>query len=53
MKLKTETSDNDESIEAIKAKQRNTVWPDTMVNSRGVDAFLWRGDPDAPACSGG
>jgi hypothetical protein len=48
MKLKTETSDNDESIEAIKAKQRNTVWPDTMVNSRGVDAFLWRGDPDAP-----
>jgi hypothetical protein len=35
-------------IGELEAKQRNTVWPDPMINSRGVDEFLWRGSPDAP-----
>ena len=35
-------------IEEIKAKQRNTVWPDTLMNGRSVDEFLWKGSPDAP-----
>ena len=33
-------------IEDLKAKQRNTVWPDPLINSRGVDAFLWKGSPN-------
>jgi hypothetical protein len=32
-------------IGEIEAKQRNTVWPDTLVNSRGVDELLWKGSP--------
>jgi hypothetical protein len=32
-------------ISEIEAKQRNTVWPDTLVNSRGVDELLWKGSP--------
>ncbi len=35
-------------IEDIKTKQSNTVWPDALRNSRGVDEFLWRGSPNAP-----
>jgi hypothetical protein len=35
-------------IEEIKTKQRNTLWPDALINSRGVDEFLWKGSPDAP-----
>jgi hypothetical protein len=35
-------------IDDFKAKQRNTVWPDPLINSRGVDEFLWKGSPDAP-----
>lgn len=27
----------------MRAKQRNILWPDTLINSRAVDAFLWRG----------
>jgi hypothetical protein len=38
----------DRLIEEIKAKQSNTVWPDTLRNSRGVDEFLWKGAPNAP-----
>jgi hypothetical protein len=38
----------DRAIEEIRAKQRSTVWPDAMRNSRSVDAFLWKGSPDAP-----
>ena len=34
-------------IEEVKAKQRNIVWPDPIRNSRTVDAFLWRGSPNA------
>ena len=44
----TEIRDRDGVIEEIKAKQRNTAWPDTIVNSRGVDEFLWKGSSDAP-----
>lgn len=35
-------------IEETNRKQRNTVWPDTMLNGRNVDEFLWKGSPDAP-----
>jgi hypothetical protein len=35
-------------MEEIEAKQRNTVWPDTLRNSRSVDEFLWKGSSDAP-----
>jgi hypothetical protein len=38
----------DQAIEEVRDKQRNTVWPDTIRNSRSVDAFLWKGSPDAP-----
>ena len=33
--------------EEIEAKQRATVWPDTIRNGVSVDAFLWKGDPHA------
>jgi hypothetical protein len=36
------------TVEELKARQRNLVWPDALINSRGVDEFLWRGAPDAP-----
>ena len=48
MKSETEISDYESVIEEIEAKQKNTVWPDTLRNSRSVDAFLWKGDPGAP-----
>jgi hypothetical protein len=34
-------------MEDIHGRQRNTVWPDTVRNGRAVDAFLWRGSPNA------
>jgi hypothetical protein len=40
--------DLDELIDETRAKQRNVVFPDTVRNARSVDAFLWRGSPDAP-----
>ena len=39
--------DETKFIDEIRAKQRNIVWPDTLVNSRAVDVLLWRGSPDA------
>jgi hypothetical protein len=33
-------------IEDIRQKQQNTLWPDTLRNSRSVDSFLWNGDPN-------
>ena len=30
-------------IDEIGQRQRNIVWPDPLVNSRGIDAFLWKG----------
>jgi hypothetical protein len=37
----------DHLIEDVKASQRNTLWPDAMVNSSSVDALLWKGSPKA------
>jgi hypothetical protein len=37
----------DHLIEDARASQRNTLWPDAMVNSRSVDALLWKGSPKA------
>ena len=48
MKNKVTSEDRKRLIEEIKAKQENTVWPGPITNSRSVDEFLWRGDPDAP-----
>jgi hypothetical protein len=48
MKSQTTSASRKKFIEEIKAKQRNTVWPGPMINSRGVDELLWRGDPNAP-----
>jgi hypothetical protein len=31
----------------IRARQRSTVWPDTLRNGRVVDSFIWKGSPDA------
>ena len=36
------------AIENVKARQRNIVFPEVLKNSRFVDAFLWKGAPDAP-----
>jgi hypothetical protein len=36
----------DEFIDRARTSQRNTVFPDTVRNSRSVDAFLWRGSPN-------
>jgi hypothetical protein len=41
--------DLEEFTDDIRASQRNIVWPGPLVNSRGVDAFLWRGSPNPTA----
>ena len=46
--MKNDPEHPQQLIEEIKAKQRNTTWPDTMLNGHGVDEFLWKGSPDAP-----
>ena len=33
--------------EDIHARQKATVWPDSLRNGRTIDAFLWKGDPKA------
>jgi hypothetical protein len=33
--------------ESIRLRQRNTAWPDTLRNSRGVDQLFWHGSPQA------
>jgi len=38
--------DDRKFVEEMAAKQRNILWPNTLVNSRAVDAFLWRGSPN-------
>ena len=35
------------SIREIDARQRNILLPDTLRNAALVDAFLWKGSPDA------
>lgn len=47
MKTDANPPDQEELIEEIKAKQRNTLWPDTVVNRTTVSSFLWKGSPDA------
>src|SRR5580700_964371 len=34
-------------LDDVRAKQRNTVWPDTIRNGRSVDRLLWKGSPNA------
>jgi hypothetical protein len=34
-------------LKEVESRQRNTVWPDTMVNGARVDALLWKGSPNA------
>jgi hypothetical protein len=34
-------------LDDVQARQRNTVWPDTLRNGRTLDGFLWKGSPDA------
>lgn len=41
-------SKQDAWIREVEAKQHNLVWPDAMRNNRGVDALLFKGDPNAP-----
>jgi hypothetical protein len=33
-------------IAEMRARQNNIVWPNPLVNSRNVDAFLWKGSPN-------
>jgi len=40
------------SLSEIEARQRNTVWPDTLRNGALVDAFVWRGSPNATYIQG-
>lgn len=47
MKHKGSHRDPQQFLNDVRARQRNTVWPDTFRNGRAVDAFLWRGSPDA------
>jgi hypothetical protein len=35
-----------EFMDEINAKQRNVIWPDTLIHARSVDFFLWRGSPN-------
>ena len=35
-------------IEEVRAKQSNTIWPDALKNSKGVDEYLWKGSENAP-----
>ena len=37
----------DALIEDVEARQRNTLWPDAMVNSSSVDALLLKGSAKA------
>ena len=48
VKTRTEIPNRKKLLEEIKSKQRNTIWPDTLINSQGVNEFLWKGSPDAP-----
>src|ERR1700733_9555823 len=41
-------ANRDSEIDEVNAKQKNTVFPDTIRNSSGVDAYFLRGDPKAP-----
>lgn len=42
------TENRNPEIDEIKAKQENFVFPETVRNSSGVDAYFLKGDPKAP-----
>jgi hypothetical protein len=46
MTLPSKSPETERLVEEIRARQRNTVWPDTRVNGSAVDAFLWKGSPN-------
>ncbi len=48
MNHNSEPSKTNEVIEEFKARQRNVQWHDAFSNGRGVDEYLWKGDPKAP-----
>jgi hypothetical protein len=37
----------DHLIEDVRDRQRNTLWPDAMVNSSSADDLLWKGSAKA------
>jgi hypothetical protein len=41
-------SEPDSMIDGLRKRQRNIVFPDTVRNARNVDAYLIRGNPNAP-----
>ena len=45
-KEKKDLAKLDTFIADVERKQKNVVWPDPLVNSRGVDQFFWRGCPN-------
>src|ERR1039458_1690714 len=38
---------NSKFLDDVQARQRATIWPDTLRGGRSVDSFLWKGSPDA------
>jgi len=40
-------TDESRLLKDVVARQRNTVWPDTVRNGALVDSFLWRGSASA------
>jgi len=46
MKQRDKAEGQRKLVRELEAKQRNTIWPDALINSRGVDAFLWKGSPN-------
>ena len=46
MRRRNEKLDPDTFAEEIRARQNNIVWPGPLVNSRGVEAFFWKGSPN-------
>ena len=38
--------DLDDFLEESRQRQRNVVFPDTVRNTRSLDAFLWKGSPN-------
>jgi hypothetical protein len=46
MKRGNNKSDLDRFTDELRIRQSNIVWLGPPVNSRGVDAFFWKGSPD-------
>jgi hypothetical protein len=39
-------SDQQKVIDELKAMPKNLIWPNTLMNSGGVDAFFLKGSPN-------